>query len=204
MSVILGIIHQQESGVRYLGGAEMLQKRFVLTVSLIAMFAVGMAHADIASVEYVEKGLSTKQETISDLSSIRSGAKAGNTAVQPGSLAAVATSGSYNDLSNKPTIPTVNNATLTIQRNGTDVGTFTANASGNKTINITDNDTVYTLPTASSSTKGGVKIGSNVNVSSDGTISVASGTPSQLGVVKVGTIPSGSATSTTYATIWVE
>ena len=49
----------------------------------------------------------------------------------------VATSGSYNDLSNKPTIPTVNNATLTIQRNSTNVGTFTANASSNKTINIT-------------------------------------------------------------------
>ena len=52
-------------------------------------------------------------------------------------LATVATSGSYNDLSNKPTIPTVNNATLTIQKNSTSVGTFTANASSNKTINIT-------------------------------------------------------------------
>lgn len=53
------------------------------------------------------------------------------------SLATVATSGSYNDLSNKPTIPTVNNATLTIQRNGTNVQTFTANSSSNKTANIT-------------------------------------------------------------------
>ena len=54
-----------------------------------------------------------------------------------GDLATVATSGSYNDLSNKPTIPTVNNATLTIQKNGTSVGTFTANASTNATANIT-------------------------------------------------------------------
>lgn len=46
-------------------------------------------------------------------------------------------SGSYNDLSNKPTIPTVNNATLTIQKNGTNVQTFTANASSNATANIT-------------------------------------------------------------------
>ena len=39
---------------------------------------------------------------------------------------------------NKPTIPAeANNAMLTIQRNGTSVGTFTANASTNKTINIT-------------------------------------------------------------------
>lgn len=34
-------------------------------------------------------------------------------------------------------LPTVNDATLTIQKNGTDVGTFTANASVNKSINIT-------------------------------------------------------------------
>ena len=52
-------------------------------------------------------------------------------------LATVATSGSYNDLSNKPTIPAVNNATLTIQKNGTNVETFTANSSTNKTANIT-------------------------------------------------------------------
>ena len=66
-------------------------------------------------------------------------------------LSTVATSGSYNDLSNKPTIPTVNNATLTIQKNGTTVKTFTANASSNVTANITvptkvselDNDSNY-------------------------------------------------------------
>jgi hypothetical protein len=52
-------------------------------------------------------------------------------------LSTVATSGSYNDLSNKPTIPTVNNATLTIQKNGTTVNSFTANASSNVTCNIT-------------------------------------------------------------------
>jgi hypothetical protein len=43
----------------------------------------------------------------------------------------------YNNLSNKPTIPTVNNATLTIQKNGSSVATFTANASSNATANIT-------------------------------------------------------------------
>lgn len=50
--------------------------------------------------------------------------------VSASSLATVATSGSYNDLTNKPSIPAA-----------------------------------YTLPTASSSTLGGVKIGSNINVS---------------------------------------
>ncbi len=44
---------------------------------------------------------------------------------------------SYNDLTNKPTIPTVNNATLTIQKNGTTVATFTANSNTAATANIT-------------------------------------------------------------------
>lgn len=49
----------------------------------------------------------------------------------------VATSGSYNDLSNKPTIPTVNNGVLTIKKNGIDVATFTANQSSKTTADIT-------------------------------------------------------------------
>lgn len=98
-------------------------------------------------------------------------------------LATVATSGDYNDLSNKPTavteatvsgwgftknkgtvtsvnnvspvngnvtlsIPTVNNATLTIQKNGSNVATFTANASSNVTANIS-------VPTTTSSVTSG-------------------------------------------------
>ena len=50
-------------------------------------------------------GLATKQDTISDLATIRSGAADGATAVQPSDLATVATTGDYNDLSNKPSIP---------------------------------------------------------------------------------------------------
>ena len=46
-----------------------------------------------------------KQDAISDLATIRSGAAAGATAVQPADLATVATTGSYTDLSNTPTIP---------------------------------------------------------------------------------------------------
>lgn len=55
-------------------------------------------------------------------------------------LASVATSGSYNDLSNKPTIPSA-----------------------------------YTLPTATSSRLGGVKVGAGLSVAGDGTLSVSSG-----------------------------
>lgn len=63
-------------------------------------------------------------------------------------LAAVATSGAYRDITGTPTIPTVNNATLTIQKNGSTVATFTANSSTNTTANIT----VPTVDTALSST----------------------------------------------------
>lgn len=71
------------------------------------------------------------------------GADNTSTYVEADELATVATSGNYSDLSGKPTIPTVNNATLTIQKNGTTVNTFTANASSNVTANIT-------VPTATS------------------------------------------------------
>lgn len=60
-----------------------------------------------ATTSDLTSGLAAKQDTISDLSTIRSGAQAGSTAVQPGSLATVATSGSYSDLTNKPSIPVV-------------------------------------------------------------------------------------------------
>ena len=42
----------------------------------------------------------------------------------------------YNNLTNKPTIPTVNNGKLTIQKNGAEVASFTANSSSNITANI--------------------------------------------------------------------
>ena len=52
----------------------------------------------------LQNALNAKQDVISDLSTIRSGAEAGSTAVQPDSLSAVATSGNYNDLIDKPLI----------------------------------------------------------------------------------------------------
>lgn len=50
------------------------------------------------------------------------------------SLATVAKTGSYTDLTNKPTI---GNGTLTVQKNGASVGTFSANATADSTIDIT-------------------------------------------------------------------
>ena len=48
-----------------------------------------------------------KQDAISDIATIRSGAADGATAVQPGDLATVATSGLYSDLSGTPSLATV-------------------------------------------------------------------------------------------------
>lgn len=49
----------------------------------------------------------------------------------------VAISGSYNDLVGTPTIPNVYNKTLTIQKNGTNVATFTSNSNTDVTADIT-------------------------------------------------------------------
>lgn len=101
--------------------------------------AIGKLQANVTDLH------DNKQDNIVDLQTIREGAAFGATAVQPGDLATVATTGNYNDLSNKPTI---GNGTLTIQKNGTTVATFTANQTGNTTANIladevkTDNVTI--------------------------------------------------------------
>lgn len=64
-------------------------------------------------------------------------------------LKAVAFSGSYSDLSDKPTIPSpANNGVLTIKQNGTSKGTFSANQSSNTEINVTD--TTYESKSAAS------------------------------------------------------
>lgn len=51
-------------------------------------------------------------------------------------FAQVATSGDYEDLDNKPSIPTVNDAVLTIKQGGVNKGTFSANANQNVEINL--------------------------------------------------------------------
>lgn len=96
-----------------------------------------------------------KQNAISDLETIRSGASAGSTAVQPSDLSTVATSGSYTDLLNKPTIPTVNNATITFQKNGVNIDSFTTNQASAKTINISIPTTAADVSALPASTKYG-------------------------------------------------
>ena len=73
-------------------------------------------------------------------------------------FAAVATSGAYSDLTGTPTIPTVNDATLTIQQNGTNVQTFTANQATAATANI------QCVDLTNNQTVGGIKTFSNAPV----------------------------------------
>ena len=61
---------------------------------------------------------------------------------------------------------------------GTVATTVTSAADGTITVNSTD--TKYTLPTASASTLGGVKVGTNLSISSSGVLSAASGTDEKV------------------------
>lgn len=74
------------------------------------------------------------------------------------SFAAVATSGSYNDLNNKPTIPTKLPTPNVLTFTGAVTGTWDGSAA--KTVNIPSGSS-YTLPLASNNTRGGIKLSSN-------------------------------------------
>lgn len=80
----------------------------------------------------------------------------------------VATSGSYNDLSNKPTI---GNGTVTIKQAGTSKGTFTLNQTDNTTIELTDDNTTYSTGTSTAS--GLTKLYTSVGTATDGTMTQA-------------------------------
>ena len=108
-------------------------------------------------------------------------------------LSTVATSGSYNDLSNKPTIPSVEGlaseayvnekvAAIVIPEVPTkvselenDAGYLTEHQSLAEYAKKTDIPAPYTLPTASTSTLGGVKVDGNTITIADGVISAKSG-----------------------------
>lgn len=127
------------SGSPYIPGTGIDITDFRISNTGIVTLTTGSANGTIKAnnTDIAVKGLGSAAYTSStDYATSEQGVKA-DTAVQPGDLATVATSGDYDDLLNKPTIPTVNNATLTIQKNGTTVNTFTANASSNVTANIT-------------------------------------------------------------------
>lgn len=125
-------------------------------------------------------------------------------------LKAVAFSGSYNDLTNTPAIPTVNNNKITIQLNGTTVEEFTLNQSSNETINIqvTKSDVglenvgnfkaVSTVANQglSNAEKGNARANIGAGTSNfDGAYSSLSGTPT-LGTASAKDVPSSGDAST--------
>ena len=94
-------------------------------------------------------------------------------------LATVATSGSYNDLSDKPTIPgapvtSVNSKTGAVVLTEDDIGAGTTNVKFTQT-EKTKLAGLSALPVATSTVLGGVKQGSGVTIAGDGTLS-ATGT----------------------------
>lgn len=97
--------------------------------------------------------------------------------------AAVAFSGAYNDLTGKPAIPTAtgdltnNSGYITnsaLRGYVKSVNGITPDSSGDVTISVSGGGSSggsYTLPTASSSTLGGVKIGSGLTINTSGVLS---------------------------------
>lgn len=106
----------------------------------------GVTYTAGTGIDITGTTLSVDTSVIAELSDLptktsdltNDGSDGTSTYVEADDLATVATTGDYDDLIDKPTIPTVNDATLTITQNGTSAGTFTANASSNATIALTD------------------------------------------------------------------
>ena len=88
------------------------------------------------------------------------------------SFATVATSGSYNDLNNKPTIPTKLPTPNALTFTGAVTGTW--NGSSAKTVNIPSGSS-YTLPLASNNTRGGIKLSSSTQGGTPNEITTTSG-----------------------------
>ncbi len=216
----------------------MIKSKGIFAVSFIAMMVVGGAYANIASQGYVDQQVDAKQNASTAVKVATAGTAVGDTThpvyvnasgvatkidkVAAAASADTATSATKatqdgnganiaNTYAKKTELPTVNNATLTIQKNGATVDTFTANASANKTINITvptqtsqlqnnsgyitsaDLPDEYQLKAATASELGGVKSGGDITVATSGAVTVNSAT-------KATQDASGNVITTTYAT----
>lgn len=141
------------------------------------------------SVVATQNDLSDYQPVISDLSTIRSGAEAGATAVQPSSLATVATTGSYDDLLDRPTIPPGVTVDQTYNASSTNAqsGTAVAGAISTKQDTISDLSTIRSGAAAGATAVQPADLpatkplvaGSNITITentNDVTISAAGGT----------------------------
>lgn len=121
----------------------------------------------------INSALNGKQATITSSNKLSASLVSG--------LSTVATSGSYSDLSNKPTIPApANNGMLDIQKNGTTVATFGANEATLITANIEVPTKVSELTNDSGYT---TNTGTVTGVKSNGTIKNPTGGVVDLGGV---------------------
>lgn len=147
----------------YDGQTWILQNQNQITITIDQQLSTTSTNA--VENRAIANAINTKQNIISDLNTIRSGASLWATALQSGdniselvnnswyqtawdvataiawkadawSLAAVATSGDYNDLINIPSPAAVNDNKITINKNGSKVDDFTLNQNSDKTINI--------------------------------------------------------------------
>ena len=94
-------------------------------------------------------------------------------------------SGDYNDLSNKPTIPTVNDATIIIRQGGVVKGTFTLNQSGNLEIDL-DAGGESSSSESSSSESSSSESSSSESSSSESSSSESSSSASVQGILVSG------------------
>lgn len=122
-----------------------------ITATAVTTYNGHVADSTIHVTSSDKSAWNAKQDAISDLATIRSGASAGATAIQPGDLATVATTGSYNDLLNKPTIPAAVTVDQTYNSSSTNAQSGTAVADALSGINqvpastSSDEDKVLTV-----------------------------------------------------------
>jgi hypothetical protein len=159
-------------------------------------------NADIENV--LNQSISSKQDIISDIETIRQGAAKGLTSVQQGTLSAVATSGSYNDLTNKPTIPNaVSESTVSGWGFTKNTGTYSKPSTG-----IPKTDLASAVQTSlakadtalQTETYKGTITGVSANgtsIATSGVANIPAASTSKYGVTKLST--STSSTSTTLA-----
>ena len=228
----------------------MIKSKGIFAVSFIAMMVVGGAYANIASQGYVDQQVDAKQNASTAVKVATAGTAVGDAShpvyvnasgvatridkVAAAASADTATSATKatqdgnganiaNTYAKKTELPTVNNATLTIQKNGATVDTFTANASANKTINITvptqtsqlqnnsgyitsaDLPDEYQLKAATASELGGVKSGGDITVATSGAVTVNSANQADTATTatsatKATQDASGNVITSTYAT----
>lgn len=115
----------------------------ILAVSLGALLVASAANAEIASVDYVDGALEGKQNTISDLATIRSGAALGATAVQNlGNLGVTATATELNYVDG-----VTSNIQTQLNSKQASLG-YTAENAANKVTSVTSTSTDTQYPSA--------------------------------------------------------